>query len=137
LGDSSRVGLGGLESEDTDRLLVESSGGDGAGELESEDIDGHVVGSSGVGVGEIGSGDIDARGLIWGVWSERRRRDGVLKLKLMLKMSLGRGHNLDAHKGLSFLTLVFVAVGFDVALIVVMLFDLGALGIVDACGTSS
>jgi hypothetical protein len=61
----------------------------------------------------------------------------VLKLKPMLKISLGRGRNMDAHMGFSFLTLVFVAVGLDVAPTVIILFDLGALGIVDSCGTSS
>jgi hypothetical protein len=37
----------------------------------------------------------------------------------------------------SFLTLVFVALGFDVASTVIMMCALGALGIVDACDSSS
>jgi hypothetical protein len=72
LSDSSRIGLGGLESEDIDGRLGDSLDV-GTGELKSEDIDGHLVCSSGIGVGELGSGDIDARGLIWGVRSDGRR----------------------------------------------------------------
>jgi hypothetical protein len=80
LGDSSRVGLRELESEDVEGRWVDSSDA-GAGESASEDIDGHLISSSGVEMGdpsglavsELGSGDIDVRGLIWGVRSDGRR----------------------------------------------------------------
>jgi hypothetical protein len=48
--------------------------------------------------------DMDVRGLICGVWEPAGRRDGVLKLKERLKISLGRRflQRLFAHsKGLA------------------------------------
>jgi hypothetical protein len=45
---------------------------------------------SDVELGELDPEDMDVLGLTLGVRSHGRRRDGVLKLKLMLKISLGR-----------------------------------------------
>jgi hypothetical protein len=83
-------------------------------------------------LGESESDEMDVRGLIWGVWSDGRRRDGVLKLKLMLKISLGCSglRSFDVHRAGS---LVFFGLDspFD------MLSGLESLGIVEICGTAS
>jgi hypothetical protein len=55
-------------------------------------------------VGKPESDEMDVRGLIWGVWSDGRRRDDALKLKFMLKTSLGRRgwRSFDVHMAGSF-----------------------------------